>query len=232
MKPSKKVAKHTLEPEFRADAYIPLIDAILEVTDSDKMSPKRVRRAVGALYGRKFKTHKEEMNKLILERYYILEDKREEETDESQDLKAKIKKLEEENRLLSAQINQGLQASDLQSSIEKRRLLQSTTGRHYKKRRHWKRKAQKNTVLSKKQKITPALAEFFGTPPELSRIEAVQLFWKYVKEHNLQNPDNRREIICDDRMKPVFGDRIGMFETSKVLSRHFVKPEEDKPKDE
>lgn len=123
MKPSKKVAKHTLEPEFRADAYIPLIDAILEVTDSDKMSPKRVRRAVGALYGRKFKTHKEEMNKLILERYYILEDKREEETDESQDLKAKIKKLEEENRLLSAQINQGLQASDLQSSIEKRRLL-------------------------------------------------------------------------------------------------------------
>lgn len=53
-----------------------------------------------------------------------------------------------------------------------------------------------------------------------------------MKEHNLQNPDNRREIICDDRMKPVFGDRIGMFETSKVLSRHFVKPEEDKPKDE
>ncbi|PSR73755.1 hypothetical protein PHLCEN_2v10399 [Hermanssonia centrifuga] len=52
----------------------------------------------------------------------------------------------------------------------------------------------------------------------LSRPQVVKHIWDYIKEKQLQNPEDRREIICDDRMKAIFGlDRIGMFTMNKML---------------
>lgn len=41
----------------------------------------------------------------------------------------------------------------------------------------------------------------------------------------LQNPNNKREIILDDKLKSIFGnkDKIGMLEIGKLLSPHFIK---------
>jgi chromatin remodeling complex protein RSC6 len=37
----------------------------------------------------------------------------------------------------------------------------------------------------------------------------------------LQNPDNKREILADDKLKRIFGtDRVSMFEMNKHLSKH------------
>jgi len=37
--------------------------------------------------------------------------------------------------------------------------------------------------------------------------------WEYIKAHHLQNPDDGREIIADDKLRRVFGkDRVTMFE--------------------
>lgn len=44
------------------------------------------------------------------------------------------------------------------------------------------------------QKLSPELTEFTGQST-LPRTEVVKLISAYVKEHNLQNPENRREII-------------------------------------
>ena len=39
--------------------------------------------------------------------------------------------------------------------------------------------------------------------------------------HKLQNPENRREILADEKLKKVFGkDRVSMFEMNKHLSNH------------
>ena len=46
--------------------------------------------------------------------------------------------------------------------------------------------------------------------------------WAYIKGHNLQNPANKREILADAKLKPVFGgkDKVDMFEMNKHLAKH------------
>lgn len=56
---------------------------------------------------------------------------------------------------------------------------------------------------------------------KLSRGEAVKKVWAYIHAHNLQNPENKREIIADDKLRQVFGrDRATMFEMNKYLAQH------------
>ena len=65
-----------------------------------------------------------------------------------------------------------------------------------------------------------ALAAVVGSGP-LPRGEVVSKVWEYIKSNNLQNPENRREILADDRLAKVFGkDRVTMFEMNKHLARH------------
>ena len=45
--------------------------------------------------------------------------------------------------------------------------------------------------------------------------------WEYIRSHNLQNPENRREILADDKLTKVFGtDKVTMFEMNDLLTRH------------
>lgn len=48
--------------------------------------------------------------------------------------------------------------------------------------------------------------------------------WSYIKDKDLQNPSNKREILCDDSLKAVFGkDSVSMFEMMKLMSKHITK---------
>ncbi|XP_062224178.1 upstream activation factor subunit UAF30-like [Phragmites australis] len=73
--------------------------------------------------------------------------------------------------------------------------------------------------------VSDALRKFAGGTPEVSRAGAVKLVWAHIKAHGLQNPANKREINCDEKLKSLFGgrDKIGMMEVTKLLSPHFVK---------
>ena len=45
--------------------------------------------------------------------------------------------------------------------------------------------------------------------------------WDYIKKHDLQNPENRREILADDKLEAVFGKKkVTMFEMNKHLAQH------------
>ncbi|KAI9809700.1 MAG: hypothetical protein M1825_000132 [Sarcosagium campestre] len=62
---------------------------------------------------------------------------------------------------------------------------------------------------------------------QLSRPETVKRIWAYVKEHDLQDPKDKRQIRCDDALKAVFKqDRIHMFTMNKVLSHHLFAQDE------
>ena len=66
------------------------------------------------------------------------------------------------------------------------------------------------------------LAAVVGPGP-LPRGEVVSKIWEYIKSNNLQNPENRREILTDDKLGKVFGaDRVTMFEMNKHLARHLA----------
>ena len=70
--------------------------------------------------------------------------------------------------------------------------------------------------------VTPSadLAAITGSDP-LPRSQVVSKVWDHIRRNNLQNPNNKREIIADDKLRKVFGtDRCSMFEMNKHLSRH------------
>lgn len=67
---------------------------------------------------------------------------------------------------------------------------------------------------------SPELAKIVGTG-DLPRSEVVSKVWEYIKKNNLQNPANKREILADDTLKPIFGtDKVTMFEMNKHLAKH------------
>ena len=71
---------------------------------------------------------------------------------------------------------------------------------------------------------TPDLARVIGSKP-LSRGEAMRKLWDYIKKHDLQDPKNRRQIVADDNLRPVFdgNDSLSMFEMTAYVSRHLLK---------
>ncbi|KAK9087688.1 hypothetical protein Syun_030082 [Stephania yunnanensis] len=72
--------------------------------------------------------------------------------------------------------------------------------------------------------VSPALRKFVGLP-EVSRADAVKKIWDYIKRNNLQNPANKKEIYCDEKLKALFDGKesVGFLEIARLLSRHFVK---------
>ena len=40
-----------------------------------------------------------------------------------------------------------------------------------------------------------------GGPVPLPRGEVVSKVWDYIKANNLQNPEDRREILADDKLR-------------------------------
>ena len=65
-----------------------------------------------------------------------------------------------------------------------------------------------------------ALAAVIGTEP-VARPEAVKKMWEYIKAHNLQDPNDKRTIVADDKLRAVFGkDSAGMFELAGILGQH------------
>ncbi|XP_010549735.1 PREDICTED: protein TRI1 [Tarenaya hassleriana] len=82
----------------------------------------------------------------------------------------------------------------------------------------------RSTGIFKVSPVSPALAQFLGAG-EASRTDAIKGIWAYIKSHDLQNPADKREVICDEKLKHLFEgkDRVGFLEIGKLLSPHFVK---------
>ena len=81
----------------------------------------------------------------------------------------------------------------------------------------WSSHAEANRIA----KTSPTdLAAVVGSQP-LARSEVVSKIWEYIKRHNLQNPENRREIFADGTLRKIFGkDKVTMFELNKHLGQH------------
>ena len=79
---------------------------------------------------------------------------------------------------------------------------------------------KKPNALQKPLQPSKELAAVVGAEP-LSRGEVVSKVWEYIKQHNLQNPENRREIVADEKLEAVFGKKkVTMFEMNKHLAQH------------
>jgi upstream activation factor subunit UAF30 len=82
---------------------------------------------------------------------------------------------------------------------------------------------QKPSALQKLLQPSKELGAVVGVEP-LPRGEVVSKV--YIKKHELQNPENRREILADDKLEAVFGKKkVTMFEMNKYLAQHLTPPE-------
>jgi upstream activation factor subunit UAF30 len=86
-----------------------------------------------------------------------------------------------------------------------------------------KRDAPKKSGNKRNQPLCDLSAELsaFLGKKELARTQVVSEMWVYIKREDLQNPDNKREILCDAKLKRLFGkDSFTMFEMNKLLTKH------------
>ena len=68
--------------------------------------------------------------------------------------------------------------------------------------------------------LSPALAAVIGPTP-VPRTEIVKLLWVYIKEHDLQDKTNKRNINADAKLLEVFGKpQVTMFEMAGLIGKH------------
>jgi DNA topoisomerase-1 len=68
---------------------------------------------------------------------------------------------------------------------------------------------------------SPALAAAIGSEA-VTRGEATKKIWEYIKTHNLQDPNDKRQIIPDETLAKIFGSSasLNMFKLASILSQH------------
>ena len=78
-----------------------------------------------------------------------------------------------------------------------------------------------NPALLKPMQLSADLEAVIGKGP-MSSGEVVKQIWVYIKKHDLQNPANKRNILADSKLLPLFGGKaeVTMFEMTKLVSGH------------
>ena len=62
---------------------------------------------------------------------------------------------------------------------------------------------------------------------KLSRPQTVKRIWAYVRAHDLQDPNDKRMIRCDEAMRAVFKqDKVHMFTMNKLLGQNLYSHDE------
>ncbi len=83
----------------------------------------------------------------------------------------------------------------------------------------------KKTGINMELNVSNKLAAIIGTKSgeKISRPQVVKRLWAYLKEHNLQDPENKQYFTPDATMEPVFGnERMKAFSMSKYLKEHLT----------
>ncbi|KAJ4716184.1 upstream activation factor subunit spp27-like [Melia azedarach] len=77
--------------------------------------------------------------------------------------------------------------------------------------------------IMKPRRVSPEMEALVGAP-EIPRTQALKQIWAYIKEHNLQDPENKKIIVCDEKLKKIFGgrDQVGFLEIAGLISPHFL----------
>eukprot|EP00741_Cyanophora_paradoxa_P015399 tig00020878_g14863.t1 len=83
-----------------------------------------------------------------------------------------------------------------------------------------RKKRKPSGGLAKLCALSPSMAAFLGVD-RLPRTEVVKRIWAYIKEKELQDPKDKRNIICDETLSAAFkgAKKMTMFSMNKLLSQ-------------
>lgn len=82
-------------------------------------------------------------------------------------------------------------------------------------------KRKPNAAFMKAMTPSAALGAVIGAAAQ-PRTEVTKKIWVYIKKNKLQDPENKRMINADDKLKEVFGGKkqVSMFEMTKLVNKH------------
>lgn len=85
---------------------------------------------------------------------------------------------------------------------------------------------KKASAFMRPVQLSSELTVVVGQGP-MPRTEVTKRLWDYIKKHNLQDPNNKRNIRPDEKLSKLFGSpqAINMFEMARVVSKHIKEPE-------
>tara|TARA_B100000902_G_scaffold376328_1_gene407299 strand:+ start:254 stop:757 length:504 start_codon:yes stop_codon:yes gene_type:complete len=130
--------------------------------------------------------------------------------------KSQITALQQQLRGLEKVVNRELTAS--RKALEKKR----------------QRKAnRKPSGFAKPSPISNELSAFMSKESgvEVARTEVTKFIIDYIKTNDLQNPQNRKEIVPNKTLKKLLnvkdGDEVTYFNLQKLMNRHFVSAKQN-----
>jgi chromatin remodeling complex protein RSC6 len=80
---------------------------------------------------------------------------------------------------------------------------------------------EKKSKFMAPMKVSEELAAVVGRGP-MPRTEVTKKLWAYIKAHKRQDPSNKRNILPDEKLAKVLGNKksVNMFEMTKLVSKH------------
>jgi len=81
--------------------------------------------------------------------------------------------------------------------------------------------AKKQSKFMAPMKLSEDLAAVVGKGP-MPRTEVTKNLWAYIKKFKRQDPANKRNIIADEKLLKIFGNKktVNMFEMTKLVNKH------------
>lgn len=120
----------------------------------------------------------------------------------------------------------------LRSLGKRLKSLRGQTTRVMKQRVRTNRKNNNNSGFLKPVKISKDMAKFTGWDPEVlrSRVDVTKYVCNYIRENNLQNPTDRRQILADNKLSKLLkydsktsSEPLTYYRIQTHLKPHFVK---------
>ena len=123
----------------------------------------------------------------------------------------------------------------VQGELKSMQQTQKLLVKEYEKQKKVIAKVQKKRENAKKSpsgfakpcKISSELCKFVGVPEgtEKSRTDITRYINAYVKEKNLNNPENRREFFPDDKLRAILNvkekEKVTYFILQRLIAHHF-----------
>ncbi|CAO3694067.1 unnamed protein product [Umbelopsis ramanniana] len=211
----------------------PAIRDILKDADMATVSAKSVRKKLETINGCSYNDKKKEIDALIIEIYDAMLADEEDSSDDQPLASQKSDSTKPRDK------NEEYEAYVMKPSPSKRKAASSKTKADDAKPAKKKKTKTKNPSSTgrgapnngfmKPLKLSPAIQTLTRCEQdELPRPTIVKRIWEYIKEKDLQDPSDKRSILCDDTMKAVFKiDRVHMFTMNKILNEELKAVADD-----
>lgn len=121
------------------------------------------------------------------------------------------------------------QVKNLQKLYNKERKVLLKAGKKSKKQNNVDKPKRAPSGFAKPTGLSPQLCQFLGISPDtqLARTDVTKKITAYVKEHGLQNPEKKTQILPDAKLGALLnvpsGEQLTYFNLQKYMKVHFQK---------